>query len=127
MNIEEITIEQLRFRRIAHSVPCGEHNYHGRMIKDSKLIEEYVTPVGKFLPEEWLETAKRVVEYNGLTALYEKIKQHCQTQCVWLKTEKQIEEYALSCMANHAYNCWKDFMEVTNYKQSSVFLEFYGL
>ena len=56
MNIEEITIEQLRFRRIAHSVPCGEHNYHGRMIKDSKLIEEYVTPVGKFLPEEWLET-----------------------------------------------------------------------
>lgn len=111
MNIEEITIEQLRFRRIAHSVPCGEHNYHGRMIKDSKLIEEYVTPVGKFLPEEWLETAKRVVEYNGLTALYEKIKQHCQTQCVWIKTEKQIEEYALSCMANHAYKCWKDFME----------------
>ena len=82
------------------------------MIKDSKLIEEYVTPVGKFLPEEWIETAKRVVEYNGLTALYEKIKQHCQTQCVWLKTEKQIEEYALSCMANHAYKCWKDFMEV---------------
>jgi len=79
---------------------------------ETLCIEEYVTPVGKFLPEEWLETAKRVVEYNGLTALYEKIKQHYQTQCVWLKTEKQIEEYALSCMANHAYKCWKDFMEV---------------
>lgn len=113
--IENITLEQLQFHRVAHSIPWGEHIYHGRIIKDSKCIEEYVTSVGTFLPEEWIETAKKVVINNGLTDLYEKVQQHCR-QFGWLKTEKQIEEHALTCMASHAYEYWEDFTGKDNEK-----------
>ena len=114
MSIENTTIEQLQFHQVGHTISCGEHKYHGRIIKDSRFIIEYVTSVGRFLPEEWIETAKKVVIYHGLTDLYEKIKQHCRMQCIWLKTEKQIEEHALSCMASHAYEYWEDFSDKNN-------------
>lgn len=116
--IENITLEQLQFHRVGHSIPWGEHTYHGRIIKDSKFIEEYVTSVGRFLPEEWIEMAKKVVINNGLTDLYEKVQQYCRMQCMWLKTEKQIEEHALSCMTSHAYEHWEDFDDKNNEKHA---------
>lgn len=109
ISIENVTIEQLKFRRIGHSISCGEHKYHGRMIKDTKFIEEYETTVGRFLQEEWVKIAKTAVLKNGLTDLYEEVFKYCQTHCAWLKTEEQITEHALSCMATHAYEYWDDF------------------
>lgn len=29
--------------------------------------------------------------------------------CVWLKTEADIEHYALRCLVSHAYEAWSDY------------------
>lgn len=109
INIEKVSIEQLQFHRVAHSIPSGEHLYHGRMVRDTKFIEEYKTPVGTFLPEEWCEVAKRVVDAAGLTEIYGAVREHCQKHCAWLKTEEELTEYVLSCMTTHAYEHWDGF------------------
>ena len=43
--------------------------------------------------------------------LLEEIKEHVAGHCVWLKNDKEIEEYSASCLASGAYMYWGDFKD----------------
>lgn len=73
-----------------------------------KLVERYVTPAGTFLPKEWKKRAMEEIEAAGEMELLENIKEHCLTNCAWLRKE-EIEEYAIGCLCHRSYRAWKDF------------------
>ena len=106
---ENLTIEDLAFRRIGHSAPSGHHYWHGRMIQDHTHIEEYETKFGRFSPTDWNELVLRVVKENGQYELYLAIKEYCRNNCAWLHKEEEYSERALSCMTRHSYKAWEDF------------------
>lgn len=110
MNLpENLTIEDLDFRRVGHSAPSGHHYWHGRMIQDHAFIEEYETKFGRFSPTAWNELALRVVKENGQYELYLAIKEYCRNNCAWLHKEEEYSERALSSMTRHSYKAWEDF------------------
>ncbi len=110
-NYKNLTIEDLSFHRHGHSISRGFRNYQGRIIKDSAFIEEYKTKIGNFSQEEWYELALKTVRETGEYELYLKIVEHCKKHCAWLHKEREISEYALSCMTDRAYKSWGDFEE----------------
>ncbi len=79
-----------------------------------KAIMEYVityeTKAGEFSPEDWKIIVKKCVKEAGSAELLMKIIEHCRTQCVWLKTEKEREEYALNILIGRSYRFWEDFV-----------------
>ena len=52
---------------------------------------------------------KELIEIAGKSELLILIKDHCREHCVWLKTEKDIENHAIDCLLLKAYEHWKDF------------------
>lgn len=38
-----------------------------------------------------------------------RIVEHCRSHCVWLKADKDREEYALDILVGRVYRHWKDF------------------
>ena len=70
----------------------------------------YKTNTGDFSPDEWLCEAKQVVEASGEMDLLNSIIAYCRENCAWLRNavEKDIEEYAMSCLASGAYTYWEN-------------------
>lgn len=106
--MQNLTIEDLKFTRFGHSIPSGSHNWHGRMIQDHEFVEIYKTKIGDFSPAEWNDLALQVVKDTGKYDLYLAVMEHCRKNCAWLHKEAEINELALDCMTNHAYEAWKD-------------------
>ena len=75
----------------------------------TKYVEKYQTPVGTFLPGEWKTKALKAIKEDGETELLENVKEYCREHCAWLRTEKELEEYAISCLCSRAYRHWPDF------------------
>lgn len=74
-------------------------------------MEFYRTDIGEFVPEKWLEATMQIIHTLQEVNLLEEIKDHVKDNCVWLKTDKDIEEYSASCMASGAYMHWDDFKD----------------
>lgn len=105
--VEEYAILQ----RMGRAEPTGKYEYtrmHTRRAV-TKFRLRYRTARGEFLPEDWRKVILNEVALDGKEHLLEQIKVHCRNNCAWLRTEDSIEEYALECMASHAYEYWKDF------------------
>lgn len=81
-------------------------------IKISDLFKEfYKTNIGEFTPEKWLEATLQIIQTLMENELLEEIKEHVAGHCVWLKNDKEIEEYSASCLASGAYMYWEDFKD----------------
>lgn len=87
--------------------PTGDYtvNRNGKRVPVTKGVD-YVTTkgAGRILESEWYDLVRQVADKD----LLEKIKNHCRP-LGWLKTEKDLEEYSLDCLANEAYRYWEDF------------------
>ena len=73
--------------------------------------EFYKTNIGEFTPEKWLEVTLQIIQTLMENELLEEIKEHVAGHCVWLKNDKEIEEYSASCLASGAYMYWEDFKD----------------
>lgn len=73
--------------------------------------EFYQTNIGEFTPEKWLEVTLQIIQTLMENELLEEIKEHVAGHCVWLKNDKEIEEYSASCLASGAYMYWEDFKD----------------
>lgn len=73
--------------------------------------EFYKTNIGEFTPEKWLEATLQIIQTLMENELLEEIKEHIAGYCVWLKNDKEIEEYSASCLASGAYMYWEDFKD----------------
>lgn len=54
-----------------------------------------------------LEVKRKALPKSVRIAVYQK----CNGHCVWLKNDKEIEEYSASCLASGAYMYWEDFKD----------------
>lgn len=97
--------------RVGRSEGTGEYEItkRGTRREKTRYVERYVTPAGTFLPGEWRKRAMAAIEAEGGLALLTRVKEHCREHCVWLRTESELEEYAMECLCNGAYRHWKDF------------------
>lgn len=101
---------QIRIRTgAAEKTGERERTRKGTWRDKTRYVERYVTPVGTFLPGEWRKRAMAAIEAEGGLALLTRVKEHCREHCVWLRTESELEEYAMECLCNGAYRHWKDF------------------
>ena len=57
------------------------------------------------------EVTLQIIQILMENELLEEIKEHVAGHCVWLKNDKEIEEYSASCLASGAYMYWEDFKD----------------
>lgn len=100
--------------RVGRSEGTGEYEITKRGTRREKTrhVERYVTPAGTFLPEEWKKRAMAAIEAEGELDLLTRVKEHCREHCAWLRTESDLEEYAMECLCDRAYRHWKDFEDI---------------
>ena len=83
---------------------------NGRRVKNRIGVEYYDTyKFGRLTHDKWIQLVLIEVDRDGKRDLLEWIKNHCSKHCVWLKTEADIEHYALRCLVSHAYEAWSDY------------------
>ena len=58
-----------------------------------------------------MEVTLQIIQTLMENELLEEIKEHVAGHCVWLKNDKEIEEYSASCLASGAYMYWEDFKD----------------
>lgn len=110
MAIKAVTVEDYRINvRVGRAYRTGTDIYKGKTRKLYKHRELYKTDAGEFEKEEWTNIIREIIELSGQNKLLEQIKEHCRENCVWLKKESDIEEYAMNCLASRAYRYWKEF------------------
>lgn len=79
-------------------------------IKQKDVLREFCqTNMGEFASDKWLEVTLNIIQELQETKLLEEIKEYVKNHCIWLKTDKEIEEYSVSCLASGAYVYWEDF------------------
>ena len=94
MTLEELkTVACDEFR----AEPTGTYYVNCRGNRKPKLegVNYRITKSGRIRLEEWIRLAKDAVNNEGKSWLLEIEKIECKRNCAWLKTEKDIEEYAL--------------------------------
>ena len=98
-------------RRDGRLVPTGtyEINRRGNRKEKTRYQETYLTAAGELLPEEWARRTKEAIAAAGEEDITECVKDYCREKLAWLRTEKQLEEYALDIHAGRVYRHWPDF------------------
>ena len=81
------------------------------MSKKTVFKEFYKTNLGEFLPNQWLEMLMEFINTVGENKLLEEIKKHVKPHCVWLKTQEEVDEYSIQCLASGAYMYWEGFQD----------------
>lgn len=81
----------------------------GNMKRKCIFKELYVTEIGEFSPTEWLRMALQIVKCIGEEKLLVEIEKYAEKNYVWLKTDKDIQEYSVQCLLYGAYMYWKGF------------------
>lgn len=122
-------MEDLRInQRIGRSRPTGTYEITriGTSRAVTRFCETYATDAGEFIPEKWLEIVRKCADESNSTKLLERIVEHCRTNCVWLKTDKDREDYALNILVGRTYHHWKDFSLNGLTENSSFVFEFEG-
>lgn len=79
-----------------------------------RLISDTVPGVatrsaGDLTIEEWRKRAEAIIHEYGLESLLDEIKDHCRKYCAWIRKEKDLELYAMQCLASKAYESWTEF------------------
>ena len=80
--------------RVGVSIPTRELyvTRAGNTRHRTEFKEYYKTNMGEFAPKEWLETALQIIQAVQETKLLEEIKGYVKKNCLWLKSEKEIED-----------------------------------
>ena len=93
------------------AVPTGKTylNRFGKTCQELAGKEYLKTSVGKFELSEWYDLMRDAVKKEGKEELLTLIKEHVTTHCVWLRTDRAREEYALDCLSSGAYLAWDGF------------------
>lgn len=106
------TMENLYINhRIGRAMPTGYYEITriGTRREITKFQETFRTDAGEFTPDKWYEIARLCVDRSGSGELFTRIVEHCRSNCAWLKSDKDREEYALNILIGRVYRHWQDF------------------
>lgn len=112
--------------RCGRAMPTGSYETTriGTRRAVTKFRETFQTNAGEFTPDKWYEVARSCVDGSGSEELLIRIVEHCRSHCVWLKTDKDREEYALDILVGRVYRHWKDFSVVGLTENTAYIFEF---
>lgn len=77
-------------------------------LREEKPVRFVKTQLGEIEKDEWIRKATEEIHEEGLDELFEKVKEYCR-RYPWLKKEKDLTEWALSCIYYKSYMYWPDF------------------
>ena len=123
------TMENLYIKnRIGRAMPTGSYEITriGTRRAVTKFQETFWTNAGEFTQDKWYEIARSCVDSSGSGKLFARIVEHCRSNCVWLKTDKDREEYALNILVGRVYRHWKDFSVAGLSENTAFIFEFNG-
>lgn len=97
--------------RCGRAMPTGAYEITriGTRREVTKYGETYKTNAGEFSPDEWKRIVRNCVEASDSHELLDRIIEHCRIYCVWLKTDREREEYAMEILTGRIYRHWKEF------------------
>jgi hypothetical protein len=101
-------------QRIGRSAPTGNYEITriGTRRAVNKFQEFYQTDLGDLTPEKWKTDLMNAIVNDKELDTLEAIKEHCREHCMWLHSEKEVEEYAMGILAGRVFLCgnenWKD-------------------
>lgn len=108
-----MTTKELEIKyRTGKSYQTGKHriNRAGNRVEIYEQREAYMIQSGAELwPEEWRGQMKAAIAEEGKQELLSRIVEAVKTHCMWLRTEQEILDYAMDCLAGEAYRAWQDF------------------
>ena len=111
--MNSLSVKDLRSTgtREFRAVPTGNWipTRNGRRKMETVGKEDIPTKNGKIEASEWYELLDRAVINEGKSELLRNIETHVKNHCAWLRTEKEVHEYALECFSDEAYLHWPDF------------------
>lgn len=109
VSISDYAINQ----RIGRGEPTGPTyiTRFGNIGHKTVFREFYLTNMGEFAPDRWLEVTLQIIQEIQETKLLEEIKNYVKKNYAWLKKDGEIEEYAANCLASGAYMYWDDFKD----------------
>lgn len=81
---------------------------NGRTVHKTAGMEYARTKAGLIPLSEWYSRLEEAVKIEGKETLLKSIEHHVR-KCAWLKSEQDRHQYALQCIVDEAYKCWKDF------------------
>ena len=110
----DLSIAELRMTSVPtyRQVPTGRQfrTSNGKM-KDETVGVEYakITTGEELTMAEWYKLMDEAVEREGKTELLQAITEYCREHCAWLRTDREVHEYALAVLSSEAYQKWRRF------------------
>lgn len=97
--------------RVGRSIPTRQYEITriGTRRPIYEFSESYQTNIGALSPNRWYEILQNCIRESRSEELLSRIIDHCKLKCVWLKTDKDREEYAMDILAGRIYRKWRDF------------------
>lgn len=92
-------------------------NPNGSTHREVRVREWVRLPFGMITLEEWRGRVRKAIEENDDDGLFEAIKTHCREHCAWLRKEADVENHALECLVNGAYEAWEERGEFSYSKE----------
>ena len=113
-----MTIEDLKWRgsREYREEPTGSYttNRNGRRVPVTKGTESVRTVGAGTMPlAEWYLRMETALKKEGKEDLLEEVIDHCR-HLAWLKSDRDVKEYALECISTEAYKAWRKKDEEAN-------------
>lgn len=103
VSIQDYDIHINLYQPIVHVIQLP----NGRKHRTTEPRTVFKTQMGEFEEEQWNNEFKEILLASGELGLLESIIEYCKTHCAWLHKEKEIEEYAMRCLASGAYTHWE--------------------
>lgn len=98
-----IILRHFRAKELGRSKnPNG--SYH-RITVGENIFE---TNIGMIPEDEWEKLAEQAIIDHHDEKLYEAVKGHAKTYCIWLHKDKEIRQYALNCMMGGTWKAWEE-------------------
>lgn len=102
----------IRYETLRHE-PTGAFttNRNGRRVEVTEAKVYLVTDLGELAQDKWRRLVLLAVTEEDKEELLWEIEMHVRSHCAWLKTEQEIKDYALECLASESYKAWEGFGE----------------
>lgn len=112
--------------RTGCAMPTGTYELTriGTRREVTRYRETFQTKAGEFDPDQWCKIARSCIDGSDSGELFTRIVEHCRSNCVWLKTDKDREEYALEILVGRVYHYWKDFSVAGLAEKTAYVFEF---
>lgn len=114
MSLIQKLIEELKFSDLRVRYGTGRSIFVSGSGRDKKYRYRYgaMTDLGDLEISEWKSLMNALIDYHGERELQEQLRQWSKTECLFLHSKDEVEEYALELHASRIFDnpAWVDYI-----------------